>query len=260
MIFRSILFWLSVMGISRAQDLAPDSVENMLYAVQPADSASAALFPLHSGILAIDGVRYPIRIVGGSSVIFPANYVWSKTTSGTGTLTLFDHVKPTRVDVAFVSPGKGTYRTASDPGGAVATGTITFAPVPSSSVAPLLNQSARITITSGQPSILGFVVGGPGPRRVLIRAVGPSLAQFGVTGVVAIPSLAVFKGNTQIGANAGRGGDANLAAVFASVGAFALPAASKDCAIVLTLDPGDYTTQVTANSNGEALIEVYFVN
>jgi hypothetical protein len=104
-------------------------------------------------------------------------------------------------------------------------------------------------------------VGGPVPRRVLIRAVGPTLGTaFGVPGSMADPSLTVFRGQTQIAANNDWGGGAPLIATFASVGAFALPVASLDAAIVLMLAPGNYTAQVRGTGAGEVIVEVYFVD
>ena len=51
------------------------------------------------------------------------------------------------------------------------------------------------------------------------------------------------------------------AAAFAAVGAFALPATSKDAALVTTLAPGNYSVQVSgvSNTTGVALVEVYEV-
>jgi hypothetical protein len=77
---------------------------------------------------------------------------------------------------------------------------------------------------------------------------------------VANPALTVFRGATQIAANTGWGGAAGLAAVFTKVGAFALPAASRDSAVVLTLEPGSYTAHARADTAGEVLLEVYFVD
>lgn len=42
-------------------------------------------------------------------------------------------------------------------------------------------------------------------------------------------------------------------------GAFALPAASRDAALVLRLNPGSYTAQVVGGA-GEVLVEVYFID
>ncbi len=123
----------------------------------------------------------------------------------------------------------------------------------------LVNVSVRKHLGTGV--IAGFVVGGSTARTVLIRAIGPTLGVFGVTGVVADPQLALFSGATQIGANDNWGGTAALATAFANVGAFALAGDSKDAALLATLEPGSYTVQVSgvAGTTGVALVEVYEV-
>ncbi len=109
----------------------------------------------------------------------------------------------------------------------------------------------------------GFVVGGNASRTVLIRAIGPTLAGFGVGGTVVDPQLALFNASSvRIAENDNWGGSAALTAVFDSVGAFRLsPAASRDAALVLTLAPGNYTVQVSGvgGATGTALVEVYEV-
>jgi hypothetical protein len=128
--------------------------------------------------------------------------------------------------------------------------------------APLMNLSVRATLAAGGTVSPGFVVGGTAPRRVLVRAVGPGLSAFGVTGLLGNPRLTVFNGSLAIGANDDWGGDPDVNATFVAVGAFGLPATSKDSAVVLTLQPGAYTIAVrgsTATEAGEVLVEVYFV-
>jgi hypothetical protein len=109
----------------------------------------------------------------------------------------------------------------------------------------------------------GFVLGGSTSRRVLIRAIGPTLgnAPFDVPEVVEDPQLALFSGPAQISANDNWGGTSVLSAAFAQVGAFALPAASRDAALLVTLAPGSYTVNVNGvgSTTGVALIEVYEV-
>lgn len=124
---------------------------------------------------------------------------------------------------------------------------------------PLVNISTRSTLAAGQTLSSGFSVGGAVSRRVLIRAVGPTLTNFGVGNPLAAPTLTVFSGQTTVGSNAGWGGDAALTAVFSAVGAFTLPSGSRDAAIVLRLNPGSYTVQVGGGA-GEVLVEVYFVD
>ena len=127
--------------------------------------------------------------------------------------------------------------------------------------ANLVNLSvlARVEAGSEAPS-LGFVVSGDAPKRVLIRAVGPTLAAFGVEGALADPKLEIFKDGALVGANDNWEGDAALSAAFASVGAFGLDdAASGDAALIVTLAPGAYTVLASdaGNATGTTLVEIY---
>jgi hypothetical protein len=112
------------------------------------------------------------------------------------------------------------------------------------------------------PLISGFVVGGSTPQQVLVRAVGPGLTQFGVTGTMSAPQLVLYDGAGQIvQSKAAWGGDAALASTFTQVGAFTLDAASTDSAIVATLAPGSYTIHARDSiaPGGVVLAEVYVV-
>lgn len=117
--------------------------------------------------------------------------------------------------------------------------------------------------TGGDILIPGFVVAGNGVKRLLIRAAGPALAQFGVSDVLSDPQLAVFKGSVEWLSNDNWSADAaNAASVVAagnSVGAFALTAESKDSALVASLDPGAYSIQVSGvgGTTGKAIVEAY---
>ncbi len=123
----------------------------------------------------------------------------------------------------------------------------------------IVNVSARNFVgTGGDILIAGFVVAGEGRKRVLLRAVGPTLAAFGVGGTLADPKLEIYDG---AGAKVAENDDwdAALAPTFGTVGAFNLAARSLDAAIVLSLAPGAYTVQVRGSDGGtgEALIELY---
>jgi sugar lactone lactonase YvrE len=138
-----------------------------------------------------------------------------------------------------------------------------------SATAPrLINLSARDQVgTGGNILIAGFVIGGTGSETVLVRASGPALVPFGVTGTLPDPKLQLYRSNadgtsTLLGTNAGWGGDSTIAAAAGSVGAFSWgTAATADSALLVTLPPGDYTAQVSgaAGDTGVALIEVYEV-
>lgn len=130
----------------------------------------------------------------------------------------------------------------------------------------LINLSARVGVgTGGNVLIAGIVIGGPTAKTVLIRASGPALVPFGVTGTLPDPQLQLFSTaaqNTLLSENAGWGANAQIAAAASSVGAFSWGAApSNDSAILLTLPPGSYTANVSGESGdtGVALIEVYEV-
>ncbi len=123
----------------------------------------------------------------------------------------------------------------------------------------LVNLSCRARVgTGGDVLIAGFVVRG-GPRRLLIRAVGPTLAQFGVTGFLADPRMEITSQATGAIVASNDDWNAALAPTFASVGAFALGVGSKDAAVVVTLEPGNYTAQISGvgNATGVAIVEVY---
>lgn len=101
--------------------------------------------------------------------------------------------------------------------------------------------------------ITGFVVI-DGPLTVLIRAVGPSLKTFGLTGVLNKPQINL-NGVLLVGWN----NDQNVVAVENTVGAFPLVKDSLDTARVLTLQPGAYTAIITGADGKDGLVlgEVY---
>lgn len=132
--------------------------------------------------------------------------------------------------------------------------TETYSPM----VPVLINASARCQVGSGAEVLIpGFVIGGSTPLRVLIRAVGPRLADFKVDDVLADPRLTLYQGDEVIGSN--DDWEAALAATFAKVSAFGLRAGSKDAALVVELPPGEYTAHVQSadGAPGVALVEVY---
>ena len=108
---------------------------------------------------------------------------------------------------------------------------------------------------------VGFVLQGVTPRTVLIRAIGPGLAAFGVPGTLADPRLTLLSGQSAEIANDNWQGIEAVRAAAERVGAFPLENASADAALVTTLPPGPYTARVTAptNQGGIVLVEVYLL-
>jgi hypothetical protein len=100
--------------------------------------------------------------------------------------------------------------------------------------------------------------------RLLIRAVGPTLAGFGVSGVLADPTITLYRDATPLATNDNWSSAANAAEIVSTsvaVGAFALPSGSRDAALLTTLTPGSYTAVVSgvAATTGTALVELYVV-
>lgn len=122
----------------------------------------------------------------------------------------------------------------------------------------LSNLSVRSTLADGQILIVGFGISGNGQKQMLIRGIGPALAQFGVSGTLADPQLRLFDGATQMNQNDDWGGSATMSSTFTSVGAFGLAANSKDAALLVQLSPKSYSAQVSATTgSGVTLVEVY---
>ena len=128
----------------------------------------------------------------------------------------------------------------------------------------LLNLSARGTAgSSGNPLISGFVIAPGSSRTVLLRAVGPALTRFGVTGASSAPGLTLFDSSARVlGANTRWNSAVNAADIRATAtrtGAFALAENSADSALLVTLPPGAYTAHAAAadNSTAIALVEIY---
>jgi len=126
----------------------------------------------------------------------------------------------------------------------------------------ITNLSTRGQIGVGETLIAGFAVTGDVRKKVLIRAVGPTLAGFGLTGLLADPKVDVIAGGALIANNNDWTESASVSQVMATtpvVGAFPLEPNSRDAALVLQLAPGSYTVQVSGagSSTGTVLLEIY---
>jgi len=126
----------------------------------------------------------------------------------------------------------------------------------------LVNLSTLGYTGSGDGALVaGFSIQGNAPKRVLIRAIGPGLAPYGVSDRLADPRLDVYPlGSTSpaVG-NDNWGGTTTLKTAFAAVNAFSLADSSTDAAVVASLDPGVYSVVVSGvnGSTGNVLVEIY---
>lgn len=255
----------SIVGHAQTADFAPNSFSSVIFkgtitsATGGANGAGAI-----TTIFGSNGVDYTLAADGSLTDPVPFTYVKTGTSSARVTEPADSGLPSVSVALTFSSASTGsfvaTYGNSSSQSG-------TFNLVGIGFASPLLNVSTRTTLAANGTAIVGFVVGGTGARRVLMRAVGSGLTQFGVANTLANPSLSLWRGTTQIGANDDFGSGANvdttLPQQFARVGAFALTTGSRDAALVTTLEPGAYTAQIrggAATETGEVLLEVYFID
>jgi hypothetical protein len=172
-------------------------------------------------------------------------------TAGNNTIT--GTVDPTRALINATMSGSagGTILAGKVSGGVFSDGT-------------LRNISTRGDVGAGADEMIaGFVVGGTASKNLLIRAIGPGLTAFGVSGALATTQLSIYQGSSLIATNTGWSSTtANAYAVASaeiSSGAFALGNGSGDSAIVASFAPGAYTATVngTGGNTGIALVEAY---
>jgi hypothetical protein len=120
------------------------------------------------------------------------------------------------------------------------------------------NVSTRGNVGTGDSILIGgVIVGGNTAKPVVVRALGPSLTQFGVTGVLADPSLQLRDGNGNLFEANNDWQQSPDAPVVSAAGL--APSNPKEAAIAPTLNPGNYTALVTGvgGTTGTALVEVY---
>jgi hypothetical protein len=121
------------------------------------------------------------------------------------------------------------------------------------------NISTRGFVDTGENVMIGGLIIGPattGPTKVLLRAIGPSLSNFGVQGPLQDPILELHDGSgTTIATNDDWKSDQQ-----AEIEATTIPPTdNRESALLRTLAPGNYTAIVRGklDSTGVALVEAY---
>ena len=132
----------------------------------------------------------------------------------------------------------------------------------------LVNLSTRAQVGTGAGNLIGgFVLTGTSPRRCLIRAAGPRLADFAVAGNLNDPVLEIYRSGES--AAFARNDDWSVspsseAISVASIqaGATSFSQGSRDSSLLITLDPGAYTAIVSGleDTEGIALVEIYLLD
>jgi len=259
--------------------LEPGSAVITARAVDPQGSAAAIRFavtiPNTAPVVTTQPASPAMTIATGSTAVVSASvtgaasfrweYNGAAMTSGTSNVLVLENATAAQT---------GMYRlVATNALGETASGTVTLTVV---DAAPgtggrLVNLSILTQAGAGARVLtVGAVVGpfdAPGALPLVVRAVGPTLAvaPFNVPGVLGDPAMTLYAagGSAVIDTNDDWGGSASTAAAFASVGAFSLPANSRDSALVLPspgLGVGGYTVQISGKageSAGRVLAEIY---
>jgi outer membrane protein assembly factor BamB len=223
-----------------------------------ADPESFTVVTLPASQLAIEGLPLTLNVVVSGEG--PFTYQWSKDGAPIAGATAATY-RVTSVTAATA----GTYAvTIKDP-----QRTLTTAPalirVEPLNAGRLTNLSVRTSAGIAEQTLtVGFVLSGTPDKAVLIRAIGPTLGEFGVTDALSDPLLQLYSGQSVLTTNDNWSNSANgdapiaLADAFAVSGAFALRAGSLDAALVRSMNGGNYTAQITgASGTGIALAEIY---
>ncbi|MGI8481653.1 MAG: NF038122 family metalloprotease [Chthoniobacterales bacterium] len=163
------------------------------------------------------------------------------------------------VQNAFGCPGQMADVTATSPEG-INLDVIGYDLVTGSSARPnLLNISTRLRVFTGENVLIGgFIITGTAPKKVIIRAIGPSLTQAGLSDLLADPVLELKSGSSLITSN-DNWKDTQETEIQASGVA---PLNNFESAIVATLPPAAYTAIVSGKNAtlGVGLVEVYDLN
>jgi hypothetical protein len=142
---------------------------------------------------------------------------------------------------------------------ATVTPTPSPAPTPSPGSNTLLNISTRLRVLTNDNALIGgFIITGSEAKKVIIRGIGPSLADSGIQDTLANPILELHQGNLDIGLN-DNWKDTQQTEIEAST----LPPGNDfESAIVATLPSGAYTAVLRGKNDtvGVGLIEVYDLN
>src|SRR5437764_9766812 len=111
----------------------------------------------------------------------------------------------------------------------------------------------------------GFIVQGMVPKRVIVRAIGPELTQYGVPNALANPTLELYNGTGALIASNDNWQHTIIGGIITSnqvrdiTNSGYAPTDGRESAIIADLAPGNYTAIVRGfnNTTGVGLVEVY---
>ncbi|MGI8482541.1 MAG: DUF1800 family protein [Chthoniobacterales bacterium] len=128
---------------------------------------------------------------------------------------------------------------------------------PASAISSAVNISTRMVVETGDNVLIGgFIVTGTGQKRILVRAIGPSLSNSGVASALSDPVLELHDAGGALLISNDNWRSSQQDEIIATGAA---PGDDRDSALIATVSPGNYTAVVRGVNNvtGVALVEVY---
>lgn len=124
-------------------------------------------------------------------------------------------------------------------------------------IATALNISTRLRVLTGDNVLIGgFIITGSVDKKVIVRAIGPSLGQFGLTGLLANPTLELYNSSSQLTAANDDWRETQEGEIIAT----GIPPQNDfESAVVANLAPGAHTVVVRGkdNASGIGVVEAY---
>jgi hypothetical protein len=219
-----------------------------------------------------------LELHNGSGALIAANDDWQTTILGgiiTGTqvsdIQNSGHAPTATTESAIVAdlqPGNYTaiVRGVNNTVGVALVEAYDLSPGASSSLGNISTRS--FVQTDEHVMIGGFIVQGTGRKRVIIRAIGPELTQYGIVDALANPRLELHNGSGALIATNDDWQTTILGGIITNNQVSDIqnsghaPIAGSESAIIANLQPGNYTAIVRGvnNATGVALVEVYDLN
>ena len=237
-------------GTTNVTVRAADANNSAAQVVFPVTVASAAPIitgqPLGASVAAGQTVALSVAATGeGLTYSWHRSSISATLAGGTGPTLILPNVTAANADTYFCFVNNAA--------GGVMSERATLSVGAAGQAARLSNLSVRANLSAGQLLIVGFSTSDE--KNLLVRGVGPKLADFGLANFYADPRLELYDGAGALSAT-NEDWASGLAPTFASLGAFPLNAGSKDAAL-LKVVKGGATAQLKGTGSGFVLVEVY---
>jgi type VI protein secretion system component Hcp len=218
--------------------------------------------PGHGGVMQIDffsltANQFSIHKAIDSATPQILSAVANGTTFATGSILFYNTAIPSGTPASIFTFGN-VLGTSSQTVGTSEQDTFAFATVAKTAPTGVLgNISTRSLVGIDQNVLIaGFIVDGTGAKELVLRVLGPTLGQFGITGFLQNPTLELHDSTGSVIAS---NDDWEQAANAQSIPANLQPPDNREAALFVNLSAGSYTAIVRGanNSLGVALAEVY---